>query len=76
MARICRDDLPDGLNEIFLQRGLDNPNQIETKGEFFLWAHQRVVRMRARQAPREPGMTSYSISTEAKNSSAFSRVGK
>jgi hypothetical protein len=23
MARICRDDLPDGESEIFLQRGLD-----------------------------------------------------
>jgi hypothetical protein len=23
MARICRDDLPDGLSEIFLQEGLD-----------------------------------------------------
>jgi len=24
-ARICRDDLPDGESEIFLQKGLDNP---------------------------------------------------
>jgi hypothetical protein len=25
MARICRDDLPDGHSEIFLQEGLDTP---------------------------------------------------
>jgi hypothetical protein len=25
MARICRDDLPDGESEIFLQMGLDSP---------------------------------------------------
>ena len=25
MARACRDDLPDGLSEIFLQRGIDTP---------------------------------------------------
>jgi hypothetical protein len=29
MARACRDDLPDGQSEEFLQLGLDNANQIE-----------------------------------------------
>src|SRR5580698_5432048 len=29
-------DLPQTAMEIFLQRGLDDPNQIEPKGEFFL----------------------------------------
>ena len=29
-------DLPDGLSEIYLQRGLDSPNQLDRAGEFSL----------------------------------------
>jgi hypothetical protein len=31
--------LPDGLSEIFLARGLDDPNQLETAGEISVLAH-------------------------------------
>jgi hypothetical protein len=32
-GRACRDDLPDGPSEIFLRKGLDHPNQLESAGE-------------------------------------------
>jgi hypothetical protein len=33
MARICRDDLPDGESEIFLQMGLDSPVDTPPDGQ-------------------------------------------
>jgi hypothetical protein len=42
MARICRDDLPDGLSEIFLQRGLDSPLNKLPDGQI-TWADLAAV---------------------------------
>jgi hypothetical protein len=33
MTRACRDDLPDGLSEIFLQRGMDTPANKQPDGQ-------------------------------------------
>jgi hypothetical protein len=33
-ARVSATDLPDGASEIFLQVGLDSPNQLEATAEF------------------------------------------
>jgi hypothetical protein len=38
MARACRDDLPDAHSEIFLRKGLDGPNQIESVDEIAVYA--------------------------------------
>ena len=38
MTRVCRDDLPDGASEIFLPRGLDDPNQLEKSQQISLHA--------------------------------------
>jgi len=35
--------LPDGLSEIFLQGGLDDPNQLETTKQIKLFAQANVV---------------------------------
>ena len=58
MARACRDDLPDGLSEIFLQRGLDDPNQFEFPQQIRFCAQTRKsaghsITPSAR--PRRPG---------------------
>ena len=58
MARACRDDLPDGLSEIFLQRGLDDPNQFESPQQIRFCAQTRKsaghsITPSAR--PRRPG---------------------
>jgi hypothetical protein len=39
-AGACRDDLPDGRNEIFLREGLDWRNQLELLQEIRLCAHE------------------------------------
>jgi len=38
-GRACKDDLPDGHSEIFLRRGLDDPNQSGTIEEISFYAH-------------------------------------
>jgi hypothetical protein len=52
----CRDDLPDGLSEIFLQTGLDRANQIDPVQQFRRCAQVRRAGWSsvARMEPRGP----------------------
>jgi hypothetical protein len=54
MGRACRDDLPDGHSGIFLQKGLDHPNQPERIREISFYAQPiwRAVRPQAASLPR------------------------
>ena len=48
MARACRDDLPDGQNEIFFRQGLDRWNQIERPEQIKFFAQASEVGRLAR----------------------------
>ncbi len=50
MARACRDDLPDGLSEIFLERGIDTPVNKPPDGQISGGAVTERASTRARQS--------------------------
>src|SRR6516162_1521281 len=46
-GQACKDDLPDGHSEIFLRKGLDDPNQPERTREIGFYAHAAHASARA-----------------------------
>jgi hypothetical protein len=48
MARGLKDDLPDGLSEIFLKRGLDRANHVEIAWQNRVLAHAKAMREKSR----------------------------
>jgi predicted XRE-type DNA-binding protein len=51
---------------IFLQTGLDSPNQLEKSQQIALWAHGHVARLTLRSAPRQAALPRQKV-TKAHN---------